>query len=116
MIFALASLSFALAFSWMNVFDFIGKSLIASSKIVLQALKKLSTLILTLLKNTLSYFVKTTQNLMSNFKSSRLKAQEEKALSAKPPKSIEQQDEIERVVVEKSQNTPEKAVFPLLSV
>ena len=107
-IFALASLSFALAFSWMNVFDFIGKSLIASSKIVLQALKKLSTLILTLLKNILSSFVKTTQNLMSNFKSMRLKAQEEKASSSKTPKSIVQQDEIERVVVEKSQNTPEK--------
>ena len=107
-IFALASLSFALAFSWINVFIFLVKNLIAFSKIVLQALKRLSTLILTLLKNTLSYFVKTTQNLMSNFKSSRLKAQEEKALSAKPPKSIEQQDEIERVVVEKSQNTPER--------
>ena len=107
-IFALASLSFALAFSWINVFDFLGKNLIAFSKIVLQALKRVSTLILTLLKNTISYFVKTTQNLMSNFKSMRLKAQEEKASSAKPPKSIEQEDEIERVVVEKSQNTPEK--------
>ena len=90
-----------------NAIRFFRKNLIAFSKIVLQALKRLSTLILTLLKNTLSYFVKTTQNLMSNFKSSRLKAQEEKASSAKPPKSIEQQDEIERVVVEKSQNTPE---------
>ena len=109
-IFALASLSFALAFSWINVFDFIGKNLIVFSKIVFQALKRLSTLILTLLKNTLSYFVKTTQNLMSNFKSSRLKVQEEKASSAKPPKLIEQQDEIERVVVEKSQNTPEKDI------
>ena len=93
---------------WMNVFDFIGKSLIASSKIVLQTLKKLSTLILTLLKNVLISFVKTTQNFISNFKSSRLKAQEEKVSSPKTPKSIEQQDEIERVVVEKSQNTPEK--------
>ena len=107
-IFALASLSFALAFSWINVFDFIGKNLIAFSKILLQALKKLSTLILTSFKNALSNFVKTTQNLISNFKSSRLKAQEEKASPRKSSKSIEQQDEIERVVVEKSQITPEK--------
>ena len=82
--------------------------MIVFTKIVFQALKRLSTLILTLLKNTLSYFVKTTQNLMSNFKSSRLKVQEKKASSAKPPKLIEQQDEIERVVVEKSQTTPVK--------
>ena len=107
-IFALASLSFALAFSWINVFDFIGKNLIAFSKILLQALKKLSTLILTSFKNALSNFVKTTQNLISNFKSSRLKAQEEKASPRKSSKSIEQQDEIERVVVEKSQITAEK--------
>ena len=107
-IFALASLSFALAFSWINVFDFIGKNLIAFSKILLQAFKKLSTLILTSFKNALSNFVKTTQNLISNFKSSRLKAQEEKASPGKSSKSIELQDEIERVVVEKSQTTLEK--------
>ncbi len=107
-IFALASLSFALAFSWINVFDFIGKNLIAFSKIVLQAFKMLSTLVLTLFKNALSNFVKTTQSLMSNFRSSRLKTQEEKAPSVKSSKSIEQQDEIKRVVVEKSQTTPEK--------
>ena len=107
-IFALASLSFALAFSWINVFDFIGKNLFAFSKILLQAFKKLSTLILTSFKNALSSFVKTTQNLISNFKSSRSKAQEEKASPRKSSKSIEQQDEIERVVVEKSQITPEK--------
>ncbi len=107
-IFAIASLSFALAFSWIKVFDFIGKNLIAFSRILLQALKKLSTLVLTLFKNATSNFVKTTQNLMSNFKSSRLKAKEEKASSVKSSKSIEQQNEIERVVVQKSQTTPEK--------
>ena len=107
-IFALASLSFALAFSWINVFDFIGKNLIAFSKILLEALKKLSTLTLTLFKNALNNFVKTIQNLILNLKSSRLKAQEAKASSVKSSKSIEQNDEIERVVVEKSQNAPEK--------
>jgi S-DNA-T family DNA segregation ATPase FtsK/SpoIIIE len=106
-IFALASLSFALAFSWINVFDFIGKNLIGFLRILLQALKKLSTLILTLFKNAVNNFVKTIQNLILNFKSSRLKAQEAKVSSVKSSKSIEQQDEIERVVVEKSQNTPE---------
>ena len=107
-IFALASLSFALAFSWINVFDFIGKNLIAFSKILLEALKKLSTLTLTLFKNALNNFVKTIQNLILNLKSSRFKAQEAKASSVKSSKSIEQNDEIERVVVEKSQNAPEK--------
>jgi len=107
-IFALASLSFALAFSWINVFDFIGKNLIAFSKILLEALKKLSTLTLTLFKNALNNFVKTIQNLILNLKSNRLKAQEAKASSVKSSKSIEQNDEIERVVVEKSQNAPEK--------
>ena len=115
-IFALASLSFALAFSWINVFDFIGKNLIALSKILLQALKKLSTSIFTFFKNALSNFVKTTQNLISNFKSSRLEAQEEKSSSGKSLKSIELQDEIERVVVEKSQTTlakdPKKESIP----
>jgi S-DNA-T family DNA segregation ATPase FtsK/SpoIIIE len=106
-IFALASLSFALVFSWINVFDFIGKNLIGFLRIFLQALKKLSTLIFTLFKNSVNNFVKTIQNLILNFKSSRLKAQEAKVSSVKSSKSIEQQDEIERVVVEKSQNTPE---------
>ena len=106
-IFALASLSFALAFSWINVFDFIGKNLIGFLRILLQALKKLSTLTITLFKNALNNFVKTIQNLILNLKSSRLKAQEAKASSVKSSKSIEQNDEIERVVVEKSQNTPE---------
>ena len=107
-IFALASLAFALVFSWINVFDFIGKNLIAFLKIVLKALKNLSILMLTLFKNTLSNFVKTTQNLMSNFKTSRLNAPEEKASSVKSLKSIEQEDEIKRVVVENSQTTPKK--------
>ena len=107
-IFALASLAFALVFSWINVFDFIGENLIAFSKILLHALKKLSTLILTFFKNALSNFVKTIQKLISNFNSSRLKAQEEKSSPRKSSKSIEHQEEIERVVVEKSQMTPEK--------
>ena len=107
-IFALASLSFALAFSWINVFDFIGKNVIAFSKIVLQVLKKLSRLIVTLFNNALSNFVKNTQNLILNFKSSRLKAKEEKAFSLKSSKPIEQKEEIKRVVVEKSQTTTEK--------
>ena len=107
-IFALASLSFALAFSWINVFDFIGKNVIAFSKIVLQVLKKLSRLIVTLFNNALSNIVKNTQNLILNFKSSRLKAKEEKAFSLKSSKPIEQKEEIKRVVVEKSQTTTEK--------
>jgi S-DNA-T family DNA segregation ATPase FtsK/SpoIIIE len=45
---------------------------------------------------------------MSNFKSSRLNAQQEKVSSVKSSKSIDQQDEIERVVVEKSQTIPVK--------
>ena len=107
-IFAIASLSFALAFSWIKIFDFIGKNLIAFSKILIQAFKKLSTFLLTLFKNTLNNFVRNSQNLISNFKSTRLKAQEEKSSSVKSSKSIEQQNEIERVVEEKSQTTPEK--------
>ena len=54
--------------------------------------------------------------MISNFKSSRLKAQEEKASPGKSSKSIELQDEIERVVVEKSQTTlakdPKKESIP----
>ncbi len=107
-IFAIASLSFALAFSWIKIFDFIGKNLIAFSKILIQAFKKLSIFLLTLFKNTLNNFVRNSQNLISNFKSTRLKAQEEKSSSVKSSKSIEQQNEIERVVEEKSQTTPEK--------